>query len=363
MKIKKFRAKTFREALCLVKKEMGDDAVILGTNERRGITPSVEVTAAVDYDIGGRPEECAAGALRPGGAAEWQCKGPATAAQTTVSPEAPDMKGLREEIEGIRNMMNDMRLSSMRRSLPDEKKKVYQYLRKCAVRPDLAIGLSAAAPGPGDITGALARNIRTRSESEMQKAVAVVGPTGVGKTTTIAKLAARSVKKGKKAALINLDTYRVGASEQLRIYSRIIGIPLDTVSSRDELRRSLSKYASRDAIFIDTPGRNPKDKGSLEELRSLADLGFPLETHLLLSANCDDEFLWMAYRHYDACRIDCLGFTKVDEAVRFGSIYNLATKYKKPVAYITTGQKVPQDIRFSTSSGLAAMILGEGLQS
>lgn len=362
MKIKKFRAGTFREALCLVKKEMGDDAVILGTDERRGFTPSVEVTAAVDYDIGGRPEECAAGALQPDGGAEWQRKESVTEAQTTAAPSAPDMKELREEIEGIKNLMNDMRLSSMRRSLPDEKKKVYQYLRKCAIRPDLAIGLSAASD-LGDITGALARDIRTRSESEMQKAVAVVGPTGVGKTTTIAKLAARSVKKGKKAALINLDTYRVGASEQLRIYSRIIGIPLDTVSSRDELRRSLSKYASRDAIFIDTPGRNPKDKGSLEELRSLADLGFPLETHLLLSANCDDEFLWMAYRHYDACRIDCLGFTKVDEAVRFGSIYNLSTKYKKPVAYITTGQKVPQDIRFSTSSGLASMILGEGLQS
>jgi len=362
MKIKKFKARTFREALCLVKKEMGDDAVILGTDERRGITPSVEVTAAVDYDIGGRPEECDAGPLQPHGGAEWQGREPVSAAQPPVSP-APDMKELKEEIEGIKNLMNDMRLTSMGRSLPDEKKKVYQHLRKCAIRRDFAMGLSAAAPGLGDITDAVAREIKTRDENAMLKAVAVVGPTGVGKTTTIAKLAARSVKKGKKAALINLDTYRVGASEQLRIYSRIIGVPLDTVSSRDELRRSLSKYASRDAIFIDTPGRNPKDRGSLEDLRSLDDLGFPLETHLLLSANCDDEFLWTAYRHYGACRIDCLGFTKVDEAVRFGSIYNIATKYKKPVAYITTGQKVPQDIRFSTSSGLAALILGEGLQS
>ncbi len=361
MKIKKFKAGSFREALCLIKKEMGDDAVILGTEERRGLTPSVEVTAAIDYDIDAGPEERAAVPLLPQERSERQDE--AGVASAPAGPQAPDMKGLREELEDIRNMVNDMRLSSMKRSFPDAKKKAYLHLRKCAIRPDLAVGLSAAAPGLGEITGALAREIKTRDENEMRKAVAVVGPTGVGKTTTIAKLAARSVKRGKKAALINLDTYRVGASEQLRIYSRIIGVPLDTVSSRAELKRSLSKYASRDAIFIDTPGRNPKDRGSLEELRSLDDLGFPLETHLLLSANSDDEYLLMACRNYDACRIDCLGFTKVDEAVRFGSIYNLATKYRKPVVYITTGQKVPQDIRFSTSSGLAAMILGEGLQS
>ncbi|MGQ9569280.1 MAG: hypothetical protein ACUVUQ_00270 [Thermodesulfovibrionales bacterium] len=117
---------------------------------------------------------------------------------------------------------------------------------------------------------------------------------------------------------------------------------------------------NRDIIFIDTSGRNPKDKNYLRGLLEVSQINFPVEFHLLMSATSDDEFLAEAYQYYRRLPIDCISYTKVDEAVRFGSLYNLLLTYQKPIAYITTGQKVPDDIEFVTLNKVTNLILKKG---
>ncbi|KJJ84901.1 flagellar biosynthetic protein FlhF, partial [Candidatus Omnitrophus magneticus] len=196
-----------------------------------------------------------------------------------------------------------------------------------------------------------------KSNSDM-KAVELIGPTGVGKTTTVAKLAANAIREGKKTAIINLDTFRIGAVEQVRIYSRILGIPLAVVSSGKELKSTMVRFAeTRDVIFIDTTGRNPRDQRYIDSLSEISESDVPFEMHLLISANSDDEAMIEAYRYYRKLPVNYIAFTKIDEAVRFGSIYNLLITYKKPVAYITTGQNVPNDIEFARVDRLANLIL------
>jgi flagellar biosynthesis protein FlhF len=189
----------------------------------------------------------------------------------------------------------------------------------------------------------------------------LIGPTGVGKTTTMAKLSAHAIREGKKVALMSLDSYRIGAIEQVRIYSKIMGIPFAMSANVRELKKHLIHFAqNRDIIFIDTSGRNPKDEMHINDLLEISQIEFPLETHLLMSANYDDEFITEAYRQYSRLPIDCIAFTKVDEAVRFGSLYNLLLTCQKPISYITTGQKVPDDIELVTVNKLTNLILKKG---
>ena len=232
------------------------------------------------------------------------------------------------------------------------------FLSERAIREEFALRICERAKDMKHLNFLIARDIQVKTGQPDKKAVMLIGPTGVGKTTTIAKLSARAMKEGKKVAIVNLDTYRIGAVEQIRIYSRILGIPLSVVSSAQELEKSVMKsLESRDIVFIDTTGRNPRDESHINEILSICRISIPIELHLLMSASCDDEFMIDAYRFYRRLPIDYIGFTKVDEAIRFGSLYNLLLTYRKPVAFITTGQKVPDDIDFVTPERLSHLIL------
>lgn len=377
MKIKKFRAKTFSEALALVKREMGRDAVILSSEEQKGFMPGVEVTAAADYEL----EAVQAGNSAYAQYAQAPISNAPAAALSTVQqrdvgrssvsgrdassrhllPDTDDVKDIRKELGSLKDLLEDMKKSGFEVELPEPKKKIFRYLRKRAIREELALRLTSQGPAAmRDLVNAITKEIRTCTDVQTKKVVMLIGPTGVGKTTTIAKLAARAIKNNRKVAMINLDTYRIGAIEQIRIYSKIMGIPLEVASNTDDLKKGIEKFAAKNTIFIDTTGRNPRDSNYIEELRRIYSLGIPIETHLLMSASSDDDFLVQAYRQYKKLPIDCIAFTKTDEAVKYGSIYNLASLYQKPVAYITTGQSVPADIEFPDSARLAAMILQSG---
>jgi len=336
MKIKKFHAKTFSEVLKAVKRELGPDAVILSSEQLK--ENMVEVVAAVDYGGIKLPE-------------------PSCAAEKST-----DISELKNEVERLKEALLQMKKSGYEMRLPDRKLRILRLLLKRSIKEEFAMRLCEKTADTESLLNVLTDEIKTMDALSSKKAVMLIGPTGVGKTTTMAKLASRAIRSGRRIALITLDTYRIGAVEQLRFFARILGVPLEVVSDISGLKDKVVKHAGRDMIFIDTTGRNPRDEKYIDEIRMIYTLGLPIETHLIMSTSSDDVFMVDAYRYYRKLSIDCLGFTKVDEAVNAGSIYNMSVLYQKPVAYITTGQRIPMDIEFPDNNALARLILEKGVE-
>ena len=187
--------------------------------------------------------------------------------------------------------------------------------------------------------------------------IALVGPTGVGKTTTTAKLAAMyALNRGNKVALITMDIFRVGAVEQLKTYSRIMGIPLEVASTSKELEKAVEKHSACDLIFIDTAGRSHKDKEKLDEMKNFLEDKIPMEVYLCLSATTKDRELEEILNRFRIFKVSKVVFTKIDECESFGNMVNLLMKDNLQIAYFTTGQRVPEDIEIATPSKLADMI-------
>ena len=193
-----------------------------------------------------------------------------------------------------------------------------------------------------------------------RKVVALVGPTGVGKTTTIAKLAANfRLKDGLKIGLVTVDTYRVAAVEQLRTYAEIIDLPMKVVTSPQEMRRALDELSGLDLVLIDTAGRSPNDDLKLQELKSfLVDTGVD-EVHLVLSLAVGAHVLETAAERFSGMRISSVVLTKLDEAVGSGGLLTAARRIAWPISYVTTGQNVPEDIEPAHAERLARWLLGQ----
>jgi len=189
---------------------------------------------------------------------------------------------------------------------------------------------------------------------------AFVGPTGEGKTTTLAKLAARALYgENKRIGIITMDTYRIGAVAQLEIYTDIMNVPLETVTDKKELRRAMKRFADKDAILIDTPGRSRKDTEHLVKMRELLTGEFPVNTTLVLSATASSDTMTRAADRFDITGYDRIIFTKLDDASGCGTIYNVVDHVKKPVSHIADGQRVPQDIEEMDPRKLARLIVEE----
>ncbi|MBD3246365.1 MAG: hypothetical protein GF333_05075 [Candidatus Omnitrophica bacterium] len=194
--------------------------------------------------------------------------------------------------------------------------------------------------------------------ADENKIVAIVGSTGVGKTTTVAKLAAQfSLMERKRVALITIDTYRIAAVDQLKTYAEIIGIPIEVVFNPQELLVSLNRNKDKELILIDTAGSNPFDKVRMDDLRRFLGSSPNIETHLLLTMTTKPKNLLEIYNCYNIMKIHKVILTKLDESVRFGNILNLATRVNRPISYITTGQNVPDDIEVADPYNLVQLIL------
>ncbi len=185
---------------------------------------------------------------------------------------------------------------------------------------------------------------------------AFVGPTGVGKTTTLAKLAAHyCLEKRMKVGLITTDTYRIAAPEQLKVYAKIMGLPLDIVSDKDQFTRSLTNFADKDLILVDTPGRSRQDDRCLTTLKSI--LSGDVETYLLLSPTAGREHLIEAADRFRILQYDRIILTKIDDCTIFGPIVDVLDMIGNPVSYLTTGQNVPKDIEKANPERLAQLTL------
>lgn len=192
--------------------------------------------------------------------------------------------------------------------------------------------------------------------------VALVGPTGVGKTTTIAKLAANfRLLAQKDVGLITIDTYRVAAVEQLRTYGDIIGIPVEVVLTPSALKQALDRFQNKDLVLIDTAGRSPTNRMHLNELKGFLDFPHPKEVHLVLSATTNRANLQKVVEAFAPVGIDRLAFTKIDESVAFGGLVSTAYALGKPLSYLTTGQSVPDDIREADPQAIARSLVDEFL--
>ena len=175
--------------------------------------------------------------------------------------------------------------------------------------------------------------------------IAFIGPTGVGKTTTIAKLAARSKLYDRQdVALITADTFRTAAAEQLRLFAEIIDVPLEVVYSTADMRKAIEFHEEKSLIYIDNTGRSPAHSSELRQIRDFVRAAKPTVVHLVLSAATERKALSFALDRFAISGVDSLVFTKLDETPAPGVILDAAAKAQKPISYITNGQNVPDDI-------------------
>lgn len=200
---------------------------------------------------------------------------------------------------------------------------------------------------------------RSPEDSEsLPQVVSFVGPTGVGKTTTIAKIASEAVLDRKlKVGLINLDTFKIAAREQLETYAKILSVPYRSVSSGESLRLAIQDFKGLDLIIVDTTGRSQRDTESLRILETLVHRIPNVRNLLVVSATTRDAELYDTGKRFSIFRPEGIIVSKLDESMHFGSIYSLSQKLKLPLYSFTTGQRVPEDIEAATPERVAALIL------
>ncbi len=191
-----------------------------------------------------------------------------------------------------------------------------------------------------------------------KKIVMFIGPTGVGKTTTMAKLGAiNSLREGKKVSFITIDNYRIAATEQLKKYAEIMRIPIHVISDQRHFREIIAKEKS-DIIMVDTSGRSHNNELKISEIKSFADnVEYDFEKILCVSANTKKGDLKEIFKAFDVMKFDSVIITKVDETSFIGNVVDIADKYNKPISYFTNGQEVPNDIHIANSEEMADMII------
>lgn len=198
------------------------------------------------------------------------------------------------------------------------------------------------------------------SQGQPQKRISLIGATGVGKTTTIAKLAAEAItQSGARVALITIDTYRIAAVEQLKVYGEIMGIPVDVVMSPEQLQEAFRRHQDKDLILIDTAGRSPRDQGQIDELNQFLGSGSKVENCLVLAATTAENLQQKTIERFRTLPLSRLIFTKLDETDNCGTLINVPLRSNLPLAYLTNGQQVPEDLLRAEPKVVAELVMGK----
>lgn len=381
MRIKKYVARDMQEAVALIKHDLGSEAVIISSRRVRGrglfgfLTPQLEVTAALDkQQADGTPpvQSPAAGAepkakeeLRP---ASIPGNGEAAAAEQKglLHRELSEVKTLLYRLSDYKQAKDeDLFLLQWRRFLTGmeiEEELVNELLTALEkeVPPDHPHRAQAAEVF---LLKRIAQLVEPAyADGGTAQVIVFVGPTGVGKTTTLAKLAAQfHLFYQKEVVLVTIDTYRIGAVEQLKTYAEIIGVPLEVVNTPVELRQALHNHAAADHILIDTAGRPSRNLQQVLELRGFIEvIPTPCDIYLVLSCNTKYRDLLRVAGDFGRLHFNKLIFTKLDETETFGAILNLVYHLGLPATYVTNGQSVPDDIETLYPKRLAKMLLKGG---
>ncbi|TFG91564.1 MAG: flagellar biosynthesis protein FlhF [Syntrophobacterales bacterium] len=368
MHIKRYEAANMREAMAKIKKELGPDAVILSTKKISSVGPLIEVMAAREREPVKPVADHPAG---PQG----------------VPRQDGGLGGLQQDIRDLKSCIDGLTRQVMFKSdLIDLKEALNMLCDSVSIRNDshlqnlylmfIANGFSriralrltetiknefpSTAADSLEKAALLAEQVIARScpkdDYKGKRIKAFIGPSGVGKTTTLAKLAAQyCFEKKMKVGLITTDTYRIAAPEQLKVYAKIMGIPLDVAPDKDKFMQSLTNFADKDVIFVDTPGRSRQDHRCLSTLKSI--LTDDVETFLLLSPVASREYLIEAADRFRILDYNRIILTKIDECTLLGPLVDVLDIVGKPVSYLTTGQNVPKDIEKANPERLAQLTL------
>jgi len=365
MKIKRFFAKSISEAIRDVRETLGSDAVILSNKEVSG---GIELVAATDYDNTIFNDNN----TKP--ATERHSETVDTTEPVSIVAEKakvewsqePTLVEMRHELESLRGMMED-RLTGLAwgeqaRRFP-ERTHLNRELMSLGLSSRLCQTLANEQPEQGDFSlmwratmGRLAHQLPVCETDFLDEGgiIALLGSTGVGKTTTIAKLAARfALRHGKQnVALITTDSYRIGAHEQLRIYGRILDVPVFVANDSDELNSVLKNVQDKRLVLIDTAGMSQRDI-RLSEQFSVIQHGSPLiRSFLVLSSTTQMTALDETIKVFEAAEPEACIITKADEATSLGPVLSVIAKHQLPIAYVADGQRVPEDIRRARAGNL-----------
>lgn len=419
MQVKRFFAADMRQAMKLVRDELGADASIIGT---RRVAGGVEITAALDYPMpapapskpnpaleaelrrtqtriaeahaelsnrGGQADagknrqlvadrsdvsaESLAAAMRPqrterasasplaAPAAQPKAAAPAAADQRSLDAMRFELNGLRELIEV---QLGSIAWGQMQSRRPQQAG-LWRRLQRMGLSAELSRALMERVVSVKDprqawrmVLAHLAHAIRTPQQEPLEEGgvIALVGPAGMGKTTTLAKLAARYVLKygAQQIALVSMDSYRIGAQEQLKTLGRILNVSVTHVDPGQSLTQALAPLARKRVVLIDTAGLPATDPALKMQLETLASRGVKARNYLVLAATSQSQVLKAAYHSYKRCGLSGCILTKLDEAASLGEVLGLAIGQHLPVAYLADGPRIPDDLQIPRSHQLVS---------
>ena len=414
MQVKRFFAADMRQAMKLVRDELGADAAIIGN---RRIAGGVELTAALDYTpqaLAPRvpnmelEDELRKTASRIVSAqAELSMRGdsdastnrqlfaglPLTAAEPLVEPTfvepprpaapapaaAVDQRvidSMRFELNGLRELLEvqlgSLAWTQLQGSKPQQAN-LWRRLQRIGLSGPLSrdlLALTAEVEEPRQawrmLLAHLARMIATPEIEPLEEGgvIAMVGPAGMGKTTTLAKLAARYVLKygAQNIALVSMDSYRIGAQEQLKTLGRILNVPVTHVDPGQSLANALEPLLRKRVVLIDTAGLQASDPALRMQLETLAGRGIQAKNYLVLATTSQKQVLTAAYHSYKRCGLAGCILTKLDETACLGEVLSLAITHELPVAYLTDGPRIPDDLHLPRRHHLVSRAVSVQMQ-
>ncbi|MCM3732150.1 flagellar biosynthesis protein FlhF [Fictibacillus nanhaiensis] len=372
MKVKKYTAKSLPEAMKLVRADLGSGAVILNTREVQAggflgffTKKNIEIFAGLDQDIDYQAQK-------------KQVK------QVISEPvqQVVQDEELTKEIRQLKKMVHNLSVQNKEGdSYPAFVEQWRSFLQvqeiDSSISEELVSQLNSkysAIDGPEAenydwnlwLTNWLSARMKKSDFGGFHyetKFLNLIGPTGVGKTTTIAKIGAKAVlKDGKKVAFITTDTYRIAAIEQLKTYAEILNIPCEVAYTAEDFKKAKEKFSDFDLVLVDSAGRNFLNRFYIEELQRVVHFDKDMKNYLVLSLTSKYKDMETIYSQFKSLPVHKVIFTKKDETTTFGAMLNLAISHSVPIGYITNGQNVPDDMFEADSEELIQMLLKEKLK-